>query len=147
MYPTCTSMRAASACECPGVTGTPPGRHGVLQGPLRCRGGEGPWESQAAFKCNYCHFLTVKPPQTDQSLVFKTNTLKPIRQLTGATHSCRVLGLRGEAGVGAGAAPTQSRDSPRPPACPGAGGLQVCPGNPLLSVQEVLYRSLFSVGP
>lgn len=36
---------------------------------------------------------------------------------------------------------------PAPPACPGAGGLQVCPGNPLLRVQEVLYRSLFSVGP
>lgn len=34
-----------------------------------------------------------------------------------------------------------------PTACPGAGGLQVCPGNPLLRVQEVLYRSSFSTGP
>lgn len=66
-----TSMLAASACECPGITGTPPGLHGVLQGPLRCRGGEGPWESQAAFKCNYCHFSTVKPPPEGSKSCFQ----------------------------------------------------------------------------
>lgn len=41
----------------------------------------------------------------------------------------------------------RAETSPLAPACLGAGGLQVYPGNPLLCVQEVLYRSSFSTGP
>lgn len=53
---------------------------------------------------------------------------------------------RGRRGSWCSTFPEQRLPAP-PTACPGAGGLQVCPGNPLLRVQEVLYRSSFSTGP
>lgn len=80
-------------------------------------------EPQAAFKCKCRHFDSETTPR-DRSLVFKTDTQKPIWQLTGVTHR--------EAGVGTGAAPSQSRDSYTPHSMSWAGGLQVCPGNLLL---------------
>ena len=122
--------------------------YGVLQGPSRCRGGEGPRKSQAAFQCKCCLFSTVKPtPEGSKSCFQDRHT-----EAHSATHWCNSqlpsVGPhgRGRRGSWCSTFPEQ-RLLPLAPACPGAGGLQVCPGNPLLRVQEVLYRSSFSTGP